>query len=187
MGEMANNPAPGDLDLVRRFVNTIDLEDGRDELGDPEQLAVWLTANGLAGPGDRFGPADLERAREVREALRALLLANAGHGLRPGAVETLNRAASAAPLAVRFDPDGKAGLEAGVAGVERAVGRLLAVAHTATLDGTWARLKACANDTCQWAFYDASKNRSGRWCTMDACGNLMKARAYRRRQAASPA
>jgi len=55
------------------------------------------------------------------------------------------------------------------------------------VEGTWPRLKACANDTCQWAFYDISKNRSGRWCTMDACGNLMKARAYRRRRAARPA
>jgi len=184
---VADNPAPGALDLVLRFVNTLDVEEGRDDLGDPGQLAAWLADNGLADPADRFGPADLARAREVREALRALLLANAGHGLRPGAVETLNRAAAGAPLAVRFDPAGRAGLEPEAAGIERAVGRLLAAAHTSMVEGTWPRLKACANDTCQWAFYDISKNRSGRWCTMDACGNLMKARAYRRRRAARPA
>ena len=46
-------------------------------------------------------------------------------------------------------------------------------------DGTWRRLKACREDTCQWAFYDRSKNRSGTWCSMAVCGNRAKARAYR--------
>ena len=179
---MPSNPAPGALDLVRRFVNTVDLEDGSDELGDPERLGAWLAANGLAAPGEPFSAADAERARAVREALRALLHANAGHGLRPAAVEELNRAAGGASLVVRFGPGGRAGLEPQAGGVERAVARLLAVAHTATVDGTWARLKACANEGCQWAFYDHSKNRSGRWCTMETCGNTVKARTYRQRR-----
>jgi predicted RNA-binding Zn ribbon-like protein len=50
-------------------------------------------------------------------------------------------------------------------------------------NGTWERLKACAlHDTCEWAFYDWSKNRSGTWCDMKVCGNRSKARAYRERQ-----
>jgi predicted RNA-binding Zn ribbon-like protein len=185
---MPSNPAPGALDLVRRFVNTVDLVDGGDELADPERLGAWLAANGLAGPAERFDAADLERARAFREALRALLHANAGHGLRPGAVQELNRAAGGAGLVVRFGPGGRPALEPAAGGIQRALGRLLAVVHTATVDGTWPRLKACANTGCQWAFYDHSKNRSGRWCTMETCGNVMKARAYRRRHAAaSPA
>ncbi len=40
----------------------------------------------------------------------------------------------------------------------------------------------CSSDTCQWAFYDRSKNRSGRWCSMQVCGNRTKTRAYRARQ-----
>jgi predicted RNA-binding Zn ribbon-like protein len=183
---MPSNSAPGALDLVRRFVNTVDFDDGQDDLGDPERLGGWLAANGLADPGERFEQADVDRARDVREALRALLLANAGHGLRRGAVETLNRAGADARLVVRFGPNGRADLEAQAAGVERPLGCLLAAAHTAMVDGTWPRLKACANDTCQWAFYDRSKNRSGRWCTMESCGNVMKARAYRQRRAAAP-
>jgi predicted RNA-binding Zn ribbon-like protein len=184
---MPSSPAPGALDLVRRFVNTVDLEDGDDQLADPERLAAWLADNGLAAPGQRFTAADLERARSFREALRALLQANAGHGLRPDAVEELNRAAGDARLVVHFAPDGRADLEPEVAGIEQSLGRLLAIAHTAMVEGTWQRLKACANATCQWAFYDHSKNRSGRWCTMETCGNLMKARAYRQRHAASSA
>jgi predicted RNA-binding Zn ribbon-like protein len=50
-------------------------------------------------------------------------------------------------------------------------------------NGTWERLKACAlHDTCEWAFYDWSKNRSGTWCDMKVCGNRSKARAYRERK-----
>ncbi|WP_210767789.1 CGNR zinc finger domain-containing protein [Cellulomonas humilata] len=43
------------------------------------------------------------------------------------------------------------------------------------------RLKACANPDCQWVYYDGSRNRSGRWCSMTECGDVMKARAYRQR------
>jgi len=50
------------------------------------------------------------------------------------------------------------------------------------MDGTWARVKACVADDCQWAFYDSSRNRSGRWCDMAVCGNREKVRTYRSRQ-----
>ncbi len=176
-------PAPGELGLVQQFVNTVDIESGQDEVDDPERLAAWLAGHGLLDAGERLGPADLERAIEVREALRALLLANGGHEADPRAVDVLNRASRTARLVVRFDAGGRARLEPDPVGVERALGRLLAAVHDATVDGTWPRLKACSNQACQWAYYDHSKNRSGRWCTMQACGNAAKARAYRRRHA----
>jgi predicted RNA-binding Zn ribbon-like protein len=44
-----------------------------------------------------------------------------------------------------------------------------------------ARLRACRRDACQWVFYDASRNRSGVWCSMDVCGARTKMAAYRRR------
>ena len=58
---------------------------------------------------------------------------------------------------------------------------MLAIVFRAMEDGTWARLKACREDTCQWAFYDRSKNRSATWCSMAVCGNRAKARTYRQR------
>jgi predicted RNA-binding Zn ribbon-like protein len=40
---------------------------------------------------------------------------------------------------------------------------------------------------CRWAFFDASKNRLGAWCSMQACGDREKVRAYQqRRRAAAP-
>jgi predicted RNA-binding Zn ribbon-like protein len=180
-------PAPGALAVVQRFINTLDIEGRHEQLRDPEQLGAWLAANGLLGRDQRLGPADLRRAVQVRESLRALLLANAGIQLDPRAVEALNRSARTAPLVVRFDATGGASLEPGPAGLEGALARLLAIVHRAMADGTWVRLKACRNDVCRWAFYDHSKNRSGRWCTMDDCGNALKARAYRHRRRADDA
>ena len=60
----------------------------------------------------------------------------------------------------------------------------MAIVAAAVEQGTWARLKACHRDPCFWAFYDHSKNRSGRWCRMEDCGNIEKARAFRERSAA---
>jgi predicted RNA-binding Zn ribbon-like protein len=167
---------------VQEFVNTVDLEDGTDQLAEPEQLRAWLAERELLDAAERLGAADVQRAAEVREALRALLHANAGEVLDAEAVATLNRAARNARLLVRFAGDGGARLEPDAAGVEQALAHLLAIVHGSMAEGTWSRLKACRNDACQWAFYDHSKNHSGRWCRMESCGNAMKARAYRRRR-----
>ena len=81
-------------------------------------------------------------------------------------------------------PAGQVALEPGAAGVDGALGRLVAIVATAMADGTWSRLKACQADRCGWAFYDHARNRSRRWCSMAVCGNRTKARSYRRRHAA---
>ena len=57
---------------------------------------------------------------------------------------------------------------------------MVAAVHAGMEEGAWERLKACTNGGCVWAFYDRSKNRSGRWCSMDICGNRIKTRTYRR-------
>jgi predicted RNA-binding Zn ribbon-like protein len=176
-------PAPGPLALVQAFVNTVDIEEQRDELIAPDRLGAWLAAHGLMDGTDPLSEADLRRTIEFREALRALLLANNDRPVDASAVETLNQSAARAGLLVCFGPNGQARLEPGAAGVDRAIGRLLAIVYAAMVEGHWARLKACRNDSCRWAFYDASKNRSGAWCAMTLCGSRSKARAYRRRQA----
>ena len=118
--------------------------------------------------------------------LRAQLAANNGRGVDQGAIGVLNQAAERARLSVRFGADGSAALEAGAGGVDATVGVVLAAAHAGMEEGTWERLKVCANGGCAWAFYDHSRNRSGRWCSMAVCGNRTKTRAYRQRRTAAP-
>jgi predicted RNA-binding Zn ribbon-like protein len=178
--------APGELEHVRGFVNTVDIEDGQEQLASASALANWLSSRGLLEEGAGADDEELGRALDVREALRALLLANNGGPQAPAAAARLEEAAERAGLALRFD-GGEASLLAPQApGVDGALGRLAAIVHHAMRDGTWRRLKACPWHTCHWAFYDHTKNHSGVWCTMEVCGNRAKARAYRERHAASP-
>ena len=65
------------------------------------------------------------------------------------------------------------------------VGEGGSIVYTATVDGTWPRLKACRREICHWLFYDHSRNRSGIWCSMAVCGNRTKTRAYRERREAT--
>jgi predicted RNA-binding Zn ribbon-like protein len=42
-------------------------------------------------------------------------------------------------------------------------------------------IKRCENESCALYFYDNTKNHRRRWCSMNACGNRMKAAAHYRR------
>jgi predicted RNA-binding Zn ribbon-like protein len=181
--------APAALELVREFVNSVDLMDSKgqplpkEELTSPEALRAWLAERGLIEADEPVSEGDLRRALDVREGLRALLLANNGVPLDDAAVERLDRAASRAGMRVRFSPDDTPALCPDAGGVDGAMAQLMSIVAAAVHDGTWERLKACPREDCYWAFYDHSKNRSGRWCTMKVCGNFEKARAYRARHA----
>jgi predicted RNA-binding Zn ribbon-like protein len=183
--ERKRQEAPGDLELVRAFVNTREIDQGTDELDSPAALAAWLADRDLLAPGARATRNDVSQAAALREALRSVLAAHTEHSELPQAVfGTLDDAACRARLQLRFDAHGMASLEPEAAGTPGALGRLLAIVHDSIAQGTWARLKACRDPTCAWAFYDHTKNRSGSWCTMDVCGNRSKARAFRSRKVA---
>jgi predicted RNA-binding Zn ribbon-like protein len=175
--------APGELERVRRFVNTLEVDTGAETLEGPAQLREWLVESGLSSGQIRVTRADLERTIGLREALRAILLAhNGGPAPRAQAYRTLDEVARRAGLELRFDGRGGASVQPAAGGVDGALGRLLAIVHAAIADGSWTRLKACRDPNCEWAFYDYTKNHSGAWCTMEVCGNRAKARAYRERQ-----
>ena len=174
--------APGPLELVQRFVNSADLETGEDELTSPDALKDWLAERGLMSRDERVSAADLARMVDVREGVRALLLENSGLEPDPELIERLDEAVAGAGVRMRFRPGADPTLEPEAGGVDGAIGRLMAVVAGAVEGGEWTRLKACHRDPCYWAFYDHSKNRSGRWCKMEACGNIEKARAFRERR-----
>ncbi|MFF5160635.1 CGNR zinc finger domain-containing protein [Streptomyces sp. NPDC000348] len=160
------SPAPAGLALVESLVNTLDVETGADSLGTPEGRA-------------RFGLTEdeLPRARELRESLRAALLAHAGHPPHR-AVTPLGELLARAPLVVTVDTaDGSAAL----APVDDGplLSRVAAAVAEAVTAGTWTRLKACEATDCLWAYYDRSPAGRGRWCSMQVCGARAKMRRYR--------
>jgi predicted RNA-binding Zn ribbon-like protein len=174
---------PRELAAVVALVNTVDLLEGDDDrLDSPEALRVLLTTHGLLAASEPVDEADLALAVELREALRAMLRYNHGEPLDPAALLTVNRVAAGLPLRLGFDDEGHPALAPASTGCRGALATLLAGVAQAHAQGTWERLKACSDDSCQWAFYDRSKNRSGRWCSMRTCGNRTKTRTYRSRR-----
>jgi predicted RNA-binding Zn ribbon-like protein len=175
------DPAPGSLETIRRLVNSYDVEQNADALDRPEALMAFLLDTGLLDESAPVTEGDLLRVRAVREALRSLMHANHGDELDPSAVPVLNEAAARAKLTFTFDPSCACAIESVTGGVDGAVGRVLAIVYRAMVEGTWERMKACRRDSCQWAFFDRSKNHSSKWCSMEVCGNREKAQTYRRR------
>ena len=147
-------PAPGRLELVRAFVNTLDAELRTDTLTSP-----W--------------------ERTVREAIRSALVANHDRRNVPkAALRVLDEAAERAGLSVRFTTDAAFALRQTRRG---RVAEVLVAMTSAMSDGTWTRLKVCADDECLWAFFDYSRARTGKWCSMEVCGNRAKQKAWRDR------
>jgi predicted RNA-binding Zn ribbon-like protein len=177
--------APGDLELVRDFVNTLDVLPSTDEIEYPLGLARWLAEHRLVPAPPAFGEEDLARALRLREALRAMLLANAGFPFPSEAAEAFDEAAATARLCARARAAGRIELLPSEAdGLDHAVGRMLSIVFAAQQDGSWSRLKACAE--CHWALYDHTKNRSAAWCGSQ-CGTRVRARRHRRRRREGPA
>lgn len=173
--------APGELELVREFLNSVDVDAGLEELTDSRALTRWLRERGLIGARERVGDGELARALELREALRDVLAAHSDLPVDARSLRIVNAASAAAPVAVALGPDGTSSLRAATRGFDGAIARLFTIIARADAEGTWCRLKACAADNCRWVFYDRSRNRSSAWCNMAVCGNRAKARAFRER------
>ncbi|MFD5520544.1 CGNR zinc finger domain-containing protein [Streptomyces sp. NPDC127066] len=177
--------APGGLALVQALVNTLDIESGADSLDTPEGLARFgLAADEAAG------------ARELRESLRAVCLAHAGHPAHRK-VTPLGELLARAPLVVALDEEGGAArlvpavggtstfTASGPASPAPLAHRVAAAVAESLIEGTWPRLKACEAPTCHWVYFDRSPAGRGRWCSMAVCGARAKMRRYRARRPAA--
>jgi len=160
--------AAGALDVVRRFGNTINREHGAEAWRTPTELQRWLAREGY--PARRVTARQLATLRDLREHLWRCIVERSLDPLA-GTIERFDLAASVV--------DGEMVLIARRHGVDDVVAALVTAIVSARHDGSWPRLKACEH--CDWIFYDGSKNRGGRWCSMQACGGRLKAQSYRRR------
>jgi predicted RNA-binding Zn ribbon-like protein len=164
----ARQEAPGELEAVRELLNT------------------WLIPNDTRQATDRFdtyatahqlGARQARQLRRLRDDLRAVV------ERCDDADERLNSWSAA--LEVRIDiRDARLRFGHASGPTGEMFGRVLA----AVADGTWPRLKACPD--CRWVFYDHTRNRSKRWCLMNAggpsgrsCGTIAKVTRYRRAHA----
>jgi predicted RNA-binding Zn ribbon-like protein len=167
--------------LLVDFVNTRDIEEETDSVADPRGLQVWVRER----TGEYLDPPDeqaLARLLALRESLRGLLRTNNGEEIEPGELAPLEEAAERSRFRTTFSAAGRIDLAPARSDLSGLEARLLLAIERLQSHGAWPRLKACTDDECQWAFYDATRNHSRTWCSMDVCGNREKTRRYRSRR-----
>jgi predicted RNA-binding Zn ribbon-like protein len=181
------------------FVNTLG---GLPESADDEyvfayaDLLTWIEGSGLVDPrtvaalrhASEQHPerADevLARALRLRDGLDAVLRSHlAGAPSRAPSLDFVREAYAAAVSHAELSWTAEARYDWiwGVAGAVAALDRPLWPLAVQVVDLLCAvpldRLARCGH--CRWLFLDTSRNRSRRWCSMNACGAVMKMRRYR--------
>lgn len=138
--------APGELELVRRFCNTLNRENGADRFATAGGLDGWLASEAL--PEVRPSRPDLQRIRTVREALHDLTVANREQRPAPDAWRRIASALSTASYVVRVDQDRPTLAPRADSATVVFLARLVLICMRARDDGTFDRLKSCAHCEC---------------------------------------
>lgn len=181
---------PADAALIERFANTFDLQSGRENLATPLLLSRWLVDEGLLEPGSEVGETDLGDCLDLRGGIREALSFTVRP--EPHLLARANALLSEIPLLAHLDrndaPESPPGAvllpDPALPPARRALAELVLAWVRLVLTGQVDRLRRCAEHTCGEVFWDGSKNRSRRWCSMRVCGNRTKARNHNVRKRA---
>lgn len=169
---------PTGLWLLESFLNSIDVESQQDDLADCDNFRRWLEEHGRGESASQVSDDDLHLARRLRADLRAILTAHHDPSVTANDHESLNEMLRSLTVRVTFDAAGDATISADGQGVGRFLTEIVIAVVDASADGGWQRMKLCPAVDCAVAYYDTSKNRSKRWCSMRTCGNRSKTRNY---------
>ncbi len=174
-------PAPAELELLQAFVNTAATDGHADSLATSAALGRWLSRRGLLDEGIEVPKRELTRFHDARAALRSLLAAKTRGELDAEAAARLEMAAGEARCDVTFDDGGPCGLGPGDSSFDGALSAILAAFLLARRSSYWPHFRLCGRKGCRQAFYDASRSRTGRWCT-SRCGNRVRSATHRSRR-----
>ena len=182
------------LDGAFDFINTLHYDDGFavDDMTDDGAVAGWLATHGMLHDGPEpvaQCPDGLDRARQVRAALRAVVDATAAGATPDRVAVTILNAVLASRIVPVLDvrPDGvRLGHRHLGDPVDGALARIVEPIVEELAGGRPERFRVCANETCREAFFDSSSTGRRRWCEMRTCGNRAKAARHRARVRTMP-
>ena len=184
-------------DLALDFANTCSGRGSsaqQEHLRRPEHVVEWAAHTRIVGPEDAerllraladdaaLATRLLDQALELRDAIYALGAALAAGRPAPEAcVESLTKAHARALASARLTPLGRNfgwSWSAQQNPVAALLGPISLSALTLLQQADLARVKQCQGDRCGWLFFDATKNKSRRWCEMEVCGNRAKQKRF---------
>lgn len=190
--EDASKPRPPDVAVVEALLNTVDHhrfgnhsnkpQQRRDLLTSPTALTRWLRGHDLLRRGERVSDRDVDAARRLRDGLRAWLAARQGLEHDEQALDEAAGVLRDLPLQASLVTDQVRLVPAEPAYHSPALARFVARLAAADASGVLDRLRVCSAPDCRFVFYDHSRSRTSRWCSMSTCGNRFKTRRYRARR-----
>jgi len=160
-------------------------EDFRDLIASPERFSAWLAAAGMASDITASDSTDGTEVRGLREQLRSAVdLFRIGAPPPAALINAINQklAQVSVRLLLEKSANGFRFVERFDAGEAGPCGVIAADFARFICEAEPERLRRCSNPACTMVFYDTSKNKTRRWCTMTICGNRDKVARFRARQ-----
>ncbi len=168
-------PAPGKLVLLEGFLNTWSGELDFEDLATAKATEAWLRSTGLWSGSEKLTSKQHQKIVQFRNDLRSWILDSKEFQSLTELLEEITFSAHiGADGDVHFQPSGNA--------AEIVIATLTQAIFESQQNGTWERMKCCQLPSCGWAFYDSTRSRTKRWCSMKTCGSRHKAREYYKRK-----
>ena len=164
------------------FVGTLKNRDTarRETLTTADDLELWLSESGAVDESPEFE--SLDAAIELREAIYDLLTARMSETAYDDiALSTVNAFAAQPPPTTTLSPVGSRT----TATAQQALSLIARDAITLLSGPEAAQLKHCGRPDCTQVYLDRSRGGRREWCSMETCGNRMKAGAFRARRASA--
>ncbi len=168
-------PAPGGLILIEGLLNTSSEELQFDDFETTDSTEAWLRNLGLWLGEKSITQEQHHKIISFRNDLRRWILS--GDNL-----SSLNDVFSEVSFSAELGTDGKVKFISKNTNYQKVIGSFIQVIYESQENGTWNRFKCCALPSCGWAFFDSSRSRTKRWCSMKTCGSRHKAREHYKRK-----
>jgi predicted RNA-binding Zn ribbon-like protein len=189
VGQTANPLVEGNLCID--LVNTEEIRRGvrKDFIGSPDEFAVWLTEEEMAGALSKiqlpfevevWSPENVEHVHELRYEVRSNLEQLAeGESIQADFVRDLESFIEQAPFTMKLKEGKVVKIPIG-----RPFQRLCSLVAADILrlieEDQFQHLRLCTNPHCLFLFLDTSGRR--KWCSMKRCGNRAKVVKHLKRQ-----
>ena len=168
------SPAPGELVRLQGFLNTWSAELDIEDFNSPEAMEKWLRASSLWNEKKHITARTYQQIMSFRQLLRQSLM-------QPDQWLELEKLQAGLSFRIGFNDSGAPNLLPQGHGSDLVLGQLMTIIYNSMVDGSWSRFKCCGLESCGWAFYDSTRSRTRRWCSMRTCGSRYKARQYYQR------
>jgi predicted RNA-binding Zn ribbon-like protein len=166
-----SSSAPGALNLVLSFANSLGAGPDTDLLRGRDEAAEWLRAAGLLPAEAGVSNSEHAALLRLRESIRDVLTGHTDGRADAAATARLTKALADGRLVLTVDPAGAVRLASAARASYPNIVAVIAIAIAGSAAaGTWPRFKSCSAAQCGQAFYDDSASADVRRCAKDSPG-----------------